>query len=66
MSNKRLVVEIKISDKKAVKIERDKYSLSLLTIRNGLQWSGCTVDEDMLDTIVDCIGDYKKAVADEQ
>ena len=45
-------------DKKKVKIEKDEYGLTLLTMMNGFQWWGNSVDDELLLMIRDAIGRY--------
>lgn len=44
--------------KKKVKIEKDDYGLTLLTMMNGFQWWGNSVDDELLEMIRDAIGRY--------
>lgn len=54
---------VKGNGDKKVRIHDDGYGLELLTMRNGWQWSGAGVDDEILDLIVDAINDYKKSRA---
>lgn len=45
--------------KRKVKIQNDGYDLQLLTMRNGFQWTGQPVDDELLDMIIECINQYK-------
>jgi len=53
--------EIEIGEgKKRVKIVKDRYSLGLLVMTNGFQWSGATIgDYSQLDMIIEAIEKYK-------
>ncbi len=53
-----LKIEISHGDVKC-KIERDKYDMNMLSTRNGYQWSGMPVDDEMIDMLHDLIIEYK-------
>lgn len=44
--------------KKKVKIEKDGHCTTLLVMRNGYQWNGTGVDDQLLKMIRACIDDY--------
>lgn len=44
--------------KKKVKITNDGYGIELYIMRNGFQWAGSGVDEEMLKMIQEAIGKY--------
>ena len=47
--------------KKAVQISNDGiYGFEMKTMRNGFQWSGFPVDDELLDMIAEAIDAYKK------
>jgi len=45
---------------KIVRLEKDAYSLNLMACRNGYQYSGMTIDEDMLPIIKQIIEDWER------
>jgi hypothetical protein len=45
--------------KKAVRLHDDGYGLELLTRRNGYQWTGAPVDDDILEMLEEVIDAYK-------
>lgn len=49
----------KRSGKKGVAIRENKHGLELLTVRNGYQWSGAPVDDDILDMLQEAIAEFK-------
>ena len=49
----------KTNGKKGVKLELAYGTLTLLTMRNGYQWSGCGVDDELMEMIVDVIDEYQ-------
>lgn len=51
-------VILKESGKNKVKIVRDIYGLDLFIMRNGQQWFGHGVDDEILKMTVDAINDY--------
>lgn len=46
------------SGKKAVKITSDEFGLEFYTMRNGYQWSGFGVDDELLEMMRDAIDRY--------
>ena len=46
------------SEKKKVKIEDDGFGLYLFIMRNGHQWTGSSVDDELLSMIRSAIDDY--------
>jgi hypothetical protein len=55
------VVEVKITsgERKKVLITKNNYGIEIMTMKNGFQWSGMPVDEEMLDMLVECIEKYR-------
>lgn len=49
----------KRKDKKGVVIREDKYGIEVLTMRNGYQWSGMPMDEELLDMLQEAIAEFK-------
>ena len=45
--------------KKKVRLHDDGYGLELLTMRNGYQWTGAGVDDELLDMLAQVIAKYK-------
>ena len=56
-----MIVSIKESGNKKVKITKDKYGTELYIMRNGFQWSGSPVDEEILSMILSVIEEYFSA-----
>lgn len=49
---------LKESGKKKVCINNDEYGFEFSTMRNGHQWSGFTVDDELLRLMQDAINEY--------
>jgi len=58
MKSERFSIEVG-TGKKRVKLEHDGYTFSLLTMRNGFQWSGATVDDEILEMIKVALEKYE-------
>jgi len=54
----RKVFVLKECGKKRVKIEDQGYGLEFFTMRNGWQWAGFDVDEELLKMMQDVIAEY--------
>ena len=52
--------------RKKVKITNDGYGLEMYTMRNGFQWSGCGVDDELLHMIKSAIEEYFEIIDKEQ
>ena len=49
----------KLSGKKGVTIREDKYGIEVLTMRNGYQWSGMPMDDELIDMLEAAISEFK-------
>lgn len=49
----------KLSGKKGVIIRDDKYGIEVLTMRNGYQWSGMPMDDELIDMLEAAISEFK-------
>lgn len=49
----------KRNGKKGVVIREDKYGVEVLTMRNGYQWSGMPMDEELIDMLQAAISEFK-------
>lgn len=47
---------------KKVEINDDGYGVSLLVSRNGYQYSGCGIDADLIELILEALNEYKEIV----
>lgn len=55
------IISIKKSKGKlGVNIEHSKYDKQILTTRNGWQWSGMPINDDLADLLIDVLIEYKK------
>lgn len=44
--------------KRAVTIKKDEYGIELMTMRNGFQWTGMTVDAEVLAMLLDALNEF--------
>ena len=65
MKTERFSIEVG-TGKKRVKLEHDGYAFSLLTMINGFQWSGATVDDEILEMIKVLLDKYESSKANER
>jgi hypothetical protein len=56
---------IEHGEKKKIKIIEDAFGLSFLTMRNGFQWSGFRVDDEILSMMQEAIEQYFKILDNE-
>lgn len=53
----------KVSGKKGVVIREDKYGIEVLTMRNGFQWFGMSMDAELIDMLEQAIVEFKRTQA---
>jgi hypothetical protein len=56
---------IEHGERKKIKIIEDAFGLSFLTMRNGFQWSGFGVDDEILSMMQEAIEQYFKILDNE-
>lgn len=49
----------KRNGKKGVVIREDRWGVEVLTMRNGYQWSGMPMDEELIDMLQEAIAEFK-------
>ena len=48
-----------INNKLGVKLVNDGYGLELFTMRNGYQWTGSGVNDEIIDMIINVLSEYQ-------
>ncbi len=60
MSGETFKIEKNNGERTRVKIVKDDYSMDLMLMTNGYQWTGAPINDELIDLLEEVIKEYKE------